>query len=77
MGKMLLIKFLKSSPFFRRFHSILGSQVEFYMVRIEYDLASSIRCAFNKFPEFFVLAFKIDVDSWKYRMILLYILWDD
>ena len=34
-------------------------------------------CAFNKFPEFFVQAFKIVVDSWKFRMLLLYILWDD
>ena len=33
--------------------------------------------AFNKFPDFFVLAFKIVVDSWKSSMLLLYILWDD
>ena len=33
--------------------------------------------AFNKFPDFFVLAFKIVVDSWKFSMLLLYILWDD
>ena len=33
--------------------------------------------AFNKFPDFFVLAFKIIVDSWKFTMLLLYILWDD
>ena len=26
---------------------------------------------------FFVLAFKIVTDSWKFRMLLLYILWDD
>ena len=32
--------------------------------------------AFNKFPDFFVQAFKI-VDSWKFSMLLLYILWDD
>ena len=32
---------------------------------------------FNKFPEFFVHAFKIVVDSWKFTMLLLYILWDD
>ena len=33
--------------------------------------------AFNKFPDFFfVLAFKI-VDSWKFTILLLYILWDD
>ena len=36
-----------------------------------------IRGAFNKFPDFFVQAFKIVVDSWKFTMLLLYILWDD
>ena len=29
------------------------------------------------FPDFFVQAFKIVVDSWKFCMLLLYILWDD
>ena len=33
--------------------------------------------AFNKFPDFFVQAFKIVVDSWEFSMLLLYILWDD
>ena len=32
---------------------------------------------FNKFPDFFVQAFQIVVDSWKFSMLLLYILWDD
>ena len=32
--------------------------------------------AFNKFPDFFVQAFKFVVDSWIYTMLLLYILWD-
>ena len=32
--------------------------------------------AFNKFPDFFVQAFKIVIDSWKFCMLLLYILWD-
>ena len=36
-----------------------------------------IRGAFNKFTDFFVQAFKIVVDSWKFSMLLLYILWDD
>ena len=35
------------------------------------------RAAFNKFPDFFVQAFKIVVDSWKVTMLLLYIVWDD
>ena len=33
--------------------------------------------AFNKFPDFFVQAFKIVVDSWTFTILLLYILWDD
>ena len=32
---------------------------------------------FNNFPDFFVQAFKIVIDSWKFTMLLLYILWDD
>ena len=36
-----------------------------------------VRGAFNKFPDFFVQAFKIIVDSWKFSMLLLYILWDN
>ena len=36
-----------------------------------------IRGAFNKFPGFFVLALKKDLDSWKFTMLLLYIIWDD
>ena len=36
-----------------------------------------IRGAFNKFPDFFVQAFKIVVDAWKFSMLLLYIIWDD
>ena len=38
---------------------------------------SKVRDAFNKFPDFFVQAFEIVVDSWKFSMLLLYILWDD
>ena len=36
-----------------------------------------IRGAFNKFPDFFVQAFKIVVDSWELSMLFLYILRDD
>ena len=35
-----------------------------------------IRGAYDKFPDFVVWAFKIDVDSWEFSMLLLYILWD-
>ena len=37
----------------------------------------NIRGSFNKFPDFFVQAFEIVVDSWKFSMLLLYLLWDD
>ena len=30
-----------------------------------------LRCSFNKFPDFFVQAFKIVVDSWKFSILLL------
>ena len=36
-----------------------------------------IRDEFYKFPDIFEQAFKIVVDSWKFSMLLLYILWDD
>ena len=36
-----------------------------------------IRGAYDRFPDFFVRAFKIVVDSWKFIILLLYILWDD
>ena len=35
----------------------------------------NVRGTFNKFPDFFVQAFKIVVDSWKFSILLLYILW--
>ena len=37
----------------------------------------NLRGEFNRFPDFFVQAFQIVVDSWKFTMLLLYILWDD
>ena len=33
--------------------------------------------AYDKFPDFFICAFKIVLDSWKFSMLLLYILWND
>ena len=32
---------------------------------------------FTKITFFFVQAFKITVDSWKFSILLLYVLWDD
>ena len=40
-------------------------------------MSKQVRVAFNKFPEFFVQAFKVFVDSWEFSILLLYILWDD
>ena len=37
----------------------------------------NICVAFNRFPDFFVQAFKIVVDTWKFSMLLQYILWHD
>ena len=39
--------------------------------------SNHILVVFNKFPDFFVQAFKIVVNSWKFSMLMLYILWDD
>ena len=36
-----------------------------------------IRGAYNKFPDIFLQAFKLVVDSTKFSMLLLYIVWDD
>ena len=33
-----------------------------------------VRGAFNSFPDFIVQTIEIDVDSWKFIMLLLYIL---
>ena len=44
---------------------------------IRFSLFNGIRGVFNKFPDFFVQAFKIVVDYWKFSMLLLCILWDD
>ena len=52
-----------------------NSNVTWYLLS-EYS-AYKVCGAFNKFPDFFVQAFKIVVDSWKFSMLLLYILWDD
>ena len=36
-----------------------------------------LRVVFIKFPDFFVMPFKIVLHSWKFSMLLLYLLWDD
>ena len=47
------------------------------MVNIKSNYQSYVRGAYDSFQTFFVQAFKIVVDSWKFSMLLLYILWDD
>ena len=37
----------------------------------------NIQGSFNRLPGFFVQVFKIVINSWKFTMLLLYILWDD
>ena len=55
--------------------------LEVYTLELSSDnwtsIIRNICGAFNKFPDFFVQAFKIVVDSWISSMLLLYILWDD
>ena len=50
---------------------------DFFLYKKEEWSCRYIHGAFNKFPDFFVQAFEIIVDSWKFTMLLLYILWDD
>ena len=38
------------------------------------NVTHELRGAFNKFPDFFVQAFKIVVNSWTFSMLLLYML---
>ena len=47
------------------------------LLGLESNIWKHLRGAFNKFPDFFVQAFKVIADSWKFSMLLLYILWDD
>ena len=53
----------------------LGKKVSSAVAAFRYW--QDMRGAFNKFPDFLVLAFKIVVDSWKFTMLLRYILGDD
>ena len=43
------------------------------MVRKKYKNMSALKT----FPDFFVQAFKIGLETWKFSMLLIYILWDD
>ena len=67
LNKLQRLKCHKSQP---------ASNIDMNWVKYEV-IEINISSAFNKFPDFFVQAFKIVVDSWKFCMLLLYILWDD
>ena len=43
---------------------------------LSYLKNTKVRGAYDKFPDFFVQACKIVIDSWKFTMLLIYILWD-
>ena len=58
-------------------NSLIFFQIESFPTRLLWIAYIYICGAFNKFPDFFVLAFKIVIDSWKFTMLLLYILWDN
>ena len=47
------------------------------MWNLLYTYIFNIRGAFNTFQDFFVQEFKIVVDSWKFTMLLLCILWNN
>ena len=59
------------------FHIMLLSLGKLCIQLFAHQQLLQIRGAFNKIPDIFVQAFKIVVDSWKFTMLLLYILWDD
>ena len=49
---------------------------EMFSVEPKLSYLSYLPGALNRFPDF-VQTFKIVIDSWKFTMLLLYILWDD
>ena len=55
----------------------VNMRVCIYTYTYRFDYAYIYIGVFNKSPDFFVPVFKIVVDTWKFSMLLLYILWDD
>ena len=47
------------------------------MRSMEDQLHFDVRGEFNKFPDFLVQAFRIVIDTWKFSLLLLYIIGDD
>ena len=71
---------MRITPMTKRFLQILSTYFG-YSYLLDFLLGSyqnTYICGeFNKFPDFFVLAFRIIVHTWELSMLLLYILWDD
>ena len=57
--------------------SVWGETIGQFQIKLKQRQEIICTSWFNKFPDIIVQAFKIVVDSWKYTMLLLYILWDD
>ena len=55
----------------RKCIQLLFADIEDHFYSVTYEVPSI------SFQTFFVQAFKIVVDSWKFIMLLIYILWDD
>ena len=56
--------------------SIISCQLLFFVYNHLFTLVYT-HGAFNKLPDFFVQTLKIGLDTWKFGMLLLHILWDD
>ena len=75
---VILISIDLTTKNFRFYHCTMVNELRLHIILSEFDSHSlPDTSAFNKSPEFFEQAFKIAVDSWKFTMLLLYILWDD
>ena len=61
--------------FFFHFY-FLDFEVYLFILMLLSLLLAAVRGTFNKFPDIFVQAFKIVVDSWKFTMLLLYNFYD-
>ena len=62
---------------FLKLNSVTIIYMEIVSLFVVFERQANEVCgAFNTFPDFFEQTFKIVVDTWKFSMLLLYILWD-
>ena len=66
-----------SKSLLRWFYKSEDIQSKEFIVMVIHFLFLNIHCALKMFPDFFVQTFEIVIDTWKFTMLLLYILWDD